>query len=72
MPMTPQFALTPIQDAHQLSTNQPLIFTYYVTFLSEVLSIQPVTAQALLLSASAGILPVLVIQVIRKLTGLGE
>ncbi|GAA4449684.1 cation-transporting P-type ATPase [Nibrella saemangeumensis] len=49
-----------------------LVLTYYVPFLSQVLSIQPMTNQALLLIAAAGIFPVIVIQVIRKLTGLGE
>ncbi|GAA4412891.1 cation-transporting P-type ATPase [Nibrella viscosa] len=49
-----------------------LVLTYYVPFLSEVLSIQPMTNQALLLIVAAGIVPVLVIQVIRKLTGWDE
>ncbi len=48
-----------------------LVLTYYVPFLRDVLSIQPLTIPALELIIGAGVVPLLVLQTVRKLTDWG-
>ncbi|MBC8155698.1 MAG: cation-transporting P-type ATPase [Bacteroidetes bacterium] len=48
-----------------------LVLTYYVPFLREALSLQPLSISALELIVLAGIVPLLVLQTVRKLTGWG-
>lgn len=48
-----------------------LLLTYYVPFLRNVLSIQPLGAAPLELIVGAGVLPFLIVQAVRKVTGWG-
>lgn len=49
-----------------------LLLTYFVPFLRDVLSIQELTAAPLELILAAGLLPVVLIQLLRKVTGWGH
>ncbi|CCH57041.1 Ca2+-transporting ATPase [Fibrisoma limi BUZ 3] len=49
-----------------------MFLTYYVPFLREVLSIQPMQAAPLELIIAAGVVPVIIVQVVRTLTGWGR